>query len=379
MLIGIEAHSLEGERTGVGRYLFNLLAEWGKLGQRLEIHNLKFILYFRNGIPVDLPESVFFECKLLETGSTAKFIHWNLPRAAAKDKVDVLFCPAYVAPLFYEGKIALTLHDIIYETHPEWFNWPSIADRILLKFVSKKAARKAAIIFTCSEFSLREVVKHYGVAAEKVKSIFLGVDAGVVAGDIDNPDGIKDKYGIKNNFIFYVGSLFSRRHLPEIIRAFKRLAAENGDWQLLIGGRDYTAGQNVNKLVKIANSVLGRSAIVRVDFINDYDLKLLYRACAFFIWPSDYEGFGLPPLEAMAGGAPVITSASSSLVEVAGQAAWLIKNNSDEEEIYQAMARLAEDENLRLSLSVKGKEQAARFSWRKCAEETLGALLKLKT
>jgi glycosyltransferase involved in cell wall biosynthesis len=166
--------------------------------------------------------------------------------------------------------------------------------------------------------------------------------------------------------------------LPEIIKAFEKIAASSDDYQLLIAGHDYTKGKVVDQMVDELNQRLDRQAVLRVDYIGDADLKLLYRQCAFFIWLSDYEGFGLPPVEAMALGAPVITSGSTSLKEMVGEAAMLIKNNSDVNEIYQAMKRLTEDENLRQKLSVKGKEQAAKFSWARCASETLDALTRLE-
>ena len=114
---------------------------------------------------------------------------------------------------------------------------------------------------------------------------------------------------------------------------------------------------------------------MRVDFVADNELKLLYNACAFFVWLSDYEGFGLPPLEAMSCGAPVISSDSSSLREVINGAGLLIKNNSDTEEICQAMQRLAEDDVLRAELIRKGSVQAVKFSWQECAEKTLQLLI----
>lgn len=142
MLIGIDAHNLEGNRTGAGRYLFNLLKEWADPNLKFKIENLKFTLYFKDKIPNDLPHSELFESKLLNVSSTAKFIHWDLWRAAKNDKVDILFCPAYVAPIFWRGRLALILHDIIYESHPEWFNWQSPTDRILLKWVSKEGGQE---------------------------------------------------------------------------------------------------------------------------------------------------------------------------------------------------------------------------------------------
>ncbi len=376
MKIGIDAHNLEGKRTGVGRYLFNLLKEWDRSAANNQQSAIKFILYFKDEIPADLPRSDLFECKLLKVGSTAKFMHWNLARAAKQDKVDILFCPAYVAPIFYKGKIALVLHDISYEAHPGQFNWNSLADRILLKWISRKAARKAEIIFAPSEFSRQEIIKHYRVSPEKVFFVAAASDFDLpTASSVEEIQAVKRKYRINDKFCFFVGSIFSRRHLPEIISAFGRLAAQRPDFQLLLGGKDYVQKNSIANLIARENDSLGRETVIHVDFIGDSDLRSLYSACAFFIWLSDYEGFGLPPLEAMSLGAPVITSDSTSLKEVAGQAALLIKNNSDIEEIYQAMKRLSEDDNLRRQLIEKGKEQARKFSWKKCAEEILKILM----
>lgn len=415
MLIGIDVHNLEGQRTGVGRYVFNLLKEWSKLELRQFYHTteydrivknnigeVRFILYFKDEIPADVrsvptptispsqregeskrewANSDLFEYKLLNVGSTAKFTHWDLPRAAAKDMIDILFCPAYVAPFWYIGKIALTLHDISYEARPEEFNWPSLADRILLKWVSRQSAKKASVIFTPSEFSRQEVIKYYGVPAEKIIVTPLAVESSLFeksASPVYGTDAIgavKKKYGLKSKFGFFVGSIFTRRHLPEIIKAFEKLArAANEDYQLLLGGRDYTVGQAVDRAVKETNKALGREAVLRVDFIGDEELKLLYSAGAFFIWLSDYEGFGLPVLEAMSLGAPVITTESSSLSEVAGDAALLIKDNTDIKEIYRAMHKITRDNILREELIARGQEQAAKFSWQKCAEKTLKEL-----
>lgn len=402
MLIGIDAHNLEGKRTGVGRYLLNLLKEWSKTEFKQFYHTsqygkivknessrIRFVLYFKDEIPAGLlprlrSGQALFEYKLLKVKSNTKFTHWDLPRAAKKDKVDILFCPAYVAPLGYKGKIALALHDISYEARPEEFNWPSPADRLLLKWVSRRSAKKASVIFAPSEFSRQEVIKYYGVAPEKIVTTLLAADPALTE-QFDSPvhgteaiAAVKKKYGIKDKFAFYVGSIFTRRHLPEIISAFERLAQEE-DYQLLIGGKDCTKNQAVDDLAKKLNAKLGREAVLRVDFIDDNELKLLYSACAFFIWLSDYEGFGLPPLEAMAQGVPVITTNGSSLKEAAGEAALLIEDNTDIDEIHRAMHKLTRDSILREDLIARGREQAAKFSWQKCAEKTLRELVSVRS
>jgi glycosyltransferase involved in cell wall biosynthesis len=375
MTIGIDAHFIEGERTGVGRYLFNLFLEWSKLDPKSLIPNPKFILYFKDKIPEDLPKSVLFESRLLKVSSTAKFLHWNLWRAAKKDRIDILFCPGYIAPIFWRGKLALTLHDIIYESHPEWFNWRSQADKILLKWVSKKSAAKASIIFVPSEFSRSEVAKYYKIDPKKIILTYEAADPGLSAIESEKAE-LAGRYEIKKKFAFYIGSIFSRRHLPEVIAAFERIAVTDADIQFLISGRDHTKGKIVEGLADELNQRLDRQAILRVDYVSESDLKLLYRRCAFFIWLSDYEGFGLPPLEAAAAGAAVITSDSSSLKEMVGDAAILVKNNSDIKEIYQAMKKLNEDGSLRSQMIEKGKAQAAKFSWAICASQTLEAIIK---
>src|SRR3989338_757271 len=176
MLIGIDAHNLERERTGVGRYLINLLQDWSRLNFQFPISNFQFILYFKDEIPADISKSDLFKYKLLNIRSTAKFMNWDLWRAAKKDKVDILFCPDYRAPIFYDGSIAVTLHDISYETHPEWFHRPGFADKILLKWASKHTAKKAKLIFTPTEFVRNEIIEHYKVPAEKNVVTPLGVD-----------------------------------------------------------------------------------------------------------------------------------------------------------------------------------------------------------
>ncbi|MEA2113338.1 MAG: glycosyltransferase, partial [Patescibacteria group bacterium] len=175
MKIGIDAHNLEGQRTGVGRYLFNLLKNWNDFDLSADKANLpsdlKFILYFKKEIPKELSflsDKFQFRRLASKLESNVFFTHYLLPRAAKRDAIDILFCPAYVAPIFYRRKIALTLHDIIYQVHPELYNWPSIWDRILLKRFSRIAARKAEIIFVPSEYSKKEVLKYYEIKPEKV-------------------------------------------------------------------------------------------------------------------------------------------------------------------------------------------------------------------
>ena len=363
MIIGIDAHSLEVKRTGVGRVLINLIKQWDNFD-----NNLKFILYFKKEVP-ELNLSDKFEKKLLKAPigiqSNALFMHYLLPREAKKDKVDILFCPSYISPIFYKGKTALILHDIIYQAHPEMYNWPSFWDKILLKKFSKISAKKAKIIFTPSEFSKQEVIKHYQVNSDKVFNISWGIDNDFKKIE-DNKEliEIKEKYKIKDKFILYIGSIFNRRHLPEIIEAFKKISNKLNNYQFLIVGTNYT------------NQKLFGKSILRHDYLKGQDLIALYNAADLTIYLSDYEGFGLPPLESIACGTPVITSNKASIPEVIGQAGIYIKDNTDINEISEAIYKGLTDYNLRQDLIEKGKEQIKKFSWQKSAKEILDVLLK---
>ncbi|MBU4082415.1 glycosyltransferase family 4 protein [Patescibacteria group bacterium] len=364
MIIGIDGRNLEGGRTGVGRYLFNLLKEWSSFDLP---NDLKFILYFKEEIPEDLSFlSNNFQSRNLASGwrSNAFFTHFVLPRAAKKDGIDLLFCPAYVAPLFYGGKIVLTLHDIIYQARPDLYNWPSVWDKILLKRFSKIAARKAEIIFVPSEYSKMEVLKYYQVDSERVFVTPLAADESFRRIDDENKLAeVKEKYGVKNKFIFYIGSIFNRRHLPEAIKAFGEIAGELPDYQFLIVGKNYTCFSMKSR------------GVLRKEYINSKDLPFLYNAADLLVWLSDYEGFGLPVLEALACGTPVITSPVASIPEVAGEAAIYIQDNYDIAEISEAMREALTDKSARQELISRGLEQAQKFSWKKCARETLDALL----
>jgi glycosyltransferase involved in cell wall biosynthesis len=340
MRIGIDAHSLEENKTGVSRYLFNLLRYWPKQD---------IVLYFKNKIPDDIPSG-----KVLNTNSNALFIHYFLPKAAKKDKVDILFCPGYIAPVFYKGDIALVLHDIIYEARPDLYNWPSVFDKILLKKVSKISAKKAKIIFTCSQFSKNEIIKYYKINPDKIFAIPLAAD-----------EKFK-KFGratSENKFIFYIGALIKRRFITEMIRAFKKLSDKLPNYKFLIVGKNYT------------NQQIKGNRIIHKNYVDEKDLPLLYNSADLFIWLSSYEGFGLPPLEAMACGTPVVTTKMGSLPETVGDAALFVKNPKNIDEIAQAIYKGLTDKNLREKLIKKGLEQARKFSWEKTAQETLKILL----
>ena len=368
MIIGIDCHNLEGKRTGMGRYLSNLLHSWSKFDI-----NSKFVLYFKDYIPDDVPKSDNFGSRILKSKSTAYFIHCLLSKAAEEDRIDLFFSPSYVLPLKVSKKIktAVTIHDVSYEAHPEWFSWQN---NVLLRFVSRKSAQRADIVITPSEFSKKEILKHYRVNPDKIFVVPLAAE------EKFRPTGakqeIKKKYGIKNKFIFYTGAIFNRRHIPECIEGFKQIAKKFPEHQFLISGTNCTHPYiDIDYIMKKANEDIGKEAILRIDYADEEDLVYLYGGADLFIWLSSYEGFGLPPLEALACGTPVITTRMGSLSEAIGDSAIFINNPEDVQEISMAMEKALSDESLSDELIKKGLAQSQKFSWQKTAEETLKVLV----
>jgi glycosyltransferase involved in cell wall biosynthesis len=437
MKIGIDCHNLEGQRTGVGRYLWNLLKEWQKNIAIQDAHDrehlVEFYLYFKNEIPQDVYELVSkatspppalggggasWTLKLLGRNSNALFKHWLLPRAAMRDSVDVIFCPDYILPfdsplahfvrfgwfdfahhksllldINPRMKTAVAIHDIIYEARPNEYSWPSRSDKILLKWASKQSAKKADVIFAPSEFTKNEILKYYKINPEKVvvtplapDSIFqkienlsspLSAEGGEGARSAWN--SISKKYNITHKkYIFFIGSIFNRRFLPQEMKGFAIFAKNHSEFNFLIIGNNRTKPyQDISALIVKANQELGCEAIVWRKFASDEELVYLYNGAFVTIWLSSYEGFGLPVLESMACGTPVITSRSGSLSEVAGDAALHIDNPKDPQEIADALGHLTRDRGYYDSLVEKGLSQAQKFSWQKTARETIEKIMLL--
>lgn len=381
MRIGIDAHTLEENRTGVGRYLFNLLekasqTEWIK-------NNFVFYLYFKKEIPKDpLFDQPIFTKRLLNLpfnrSSFAIFFLFLMPWNLKKDKIDLAFFPSYMIPLtFWSKRGIITIHDVSYEDHPELYPWRYL---IPYKVFSRFGAWRAEKIMTVSNFSKSRIIEHYHTAPEKIIVTPLAVRNEFKP--ISEPavlESVKKKYRIKNKFIMQLGQIFVRRHVFETILAFAKIADKFPEYQLLIFGRNQTKPFiDIDKTIKEVNRQAGREAVLRYDYAAEEDLPTLYSAAQASVYLSDYEGFGLPTLEAMTCGTPAITTNLTSLAETAGDSAAIVNNPKDIDEIAAVLDKCLSSPDFRNKLIEKGFENIKRFSWQKCAEQTFEIFLNFK-
>lgn len=375
MFIGIDARSLEKNQTGVGRYLNNLLENWACSTRH------RFILYFKDEIPaIGILSKPCYEKKVLKSPfgikSNVFFQHCLLPRQALKDKIDLLFSPAYILPVCYTGKTAVAIHDISYEIYPRNL---SIADKLLLRKMSRYSAKKTSAILTPSDFSKKEITEHYGISPEKIYVTQLGADRKFLnAKQSRRIETIASKFNIKNKFILSIGTIFNRRHTENIISAFAAASDKTTNHQLVIIGKNHTNPFiDIDRQIKEANDTLKRNAIMHIDSVSGDDLAVLYAAAEALIYLSDYEGFGLPPLEAALAEIPVITSDIPAIREVMGESAVFIKNNSDTDEIREAILKIIFDSELRVKLARSGLTRAKLFNWDECAKKTIRVFEKI--
>lgn len=352
--LGIDGHRLAGPRSGVARYLTELLREWAISGSPFD----EIVVFVPAGIgPQALPEKHPFLVEEIPGVGTRAF-HWSLGRAARH--VDLLFCPSYAAPLAYRGPFVVAVHDTLSALMPLH---PGMRERLRHR-ATRRSARRALRVVTCSESSRRDIARVYGVPLERVTVTLYGCGAEFfVPPSPEQVDDVRARYSVAGvPFHLFVGKPAWRRNLPELIEAFSEARARAGMSHVLV-----LAGPGGMA------DLVGESFVRTAGYVPEPDLRVLYHEAEAFVYPSSYEGFGLPVLEAMAAGTPVLTARNSSLVEVAGDAALLV-DEPRRELLEDALTRLLTDAPLREQLAERGRRRAQLFPWSRTAAETMAVL-----
>jgi glycosyltransferase involved in cell wall biosynthesis len=345
MRIAIDARELHGKPTGVGRLLRKLLEEWTRL-PAAQAHE-------------------FIQLAPAEQGPKGGTL-WEqlvLPRVARQARADVLFAPAYSGPVFSSVPMVVAIHDVSFATHPEWFAW---REGLRRRATARLAARAAERVITISEFSKREIVAHLGIEASKIAVVYPGVTA--FAG------GTNLRGSSHRRTVLFVGSIFNRRHIPELIEGFARLTRSRPEIQLEIVGDNRTTPRiNLDALVQatgIADRIQLRS------YVADDELPQLYAGASAFVFLSEYEGFGLTPLEALASGLPLVLLDTSVAREVCGDAAIYVPR-PDPALVAVALDAVLFDAAERERILNGGRRVLSRYSWTTFSKHVLDALIEV--
>lgn len=375
MRIGIDVSLVPGQASGGGQYASQLSRALAAID-----HVNSYVLYpvFYYIVHPDFPLAD------LRTAANMRVAHrWLSPKLVQflwrQDRserfkelllgnVDVVHSTTFCAPRFALGRkrLVVTIYDLSFVTYPE-FHLPANVEHCLRG--TKLAIERADALIAISESTRRELIEEMGAPPERIVVTPLASGRGLQrVSDPARLDAVRRRYELPERFVLFLGALEPRKNLPRLLEAFALLTpAQRRDFQVVVAGAQGWLNEAVHEQVQ----KLGLGASVHfAGYIEPADLAALYSLAAVFAYPSLWEGFGLPVVEAMACGTPVLTSNVSSLPEVAGDAAVLVPP-TDVDAIAEGLGRLLEDSALRADLAERGPRRAAQFSWERCARETL--------
>jgi glycosyltransferase involved in cell wall biosynthesis len=371
MLIGIDAsRATAAQRTGTENYSLHLIQELLALG---ETH--RFRLYFNQPPLPDLFPSAA-EQRVIPFPRL--WTHARLSQEMLTRPPDLLFVPSHVLPLIHPRRSVVTIHDMGYLYHPEAH---TLSQNVYLRWSTRYNAQSAARVLADSEATRQDLVRHYHIPQEKVTVVYPGRDETLTP--ITDPAilaAARARYGLTTQYLLYVGTLHPRKNLVRLVQAFAALLSNPASdtppvpstFQLVLAGQKGWLYDEV--LAQVRNLGL-TDRVILTGYVPDADLAALLSGALAFVYPSLYEGFGFPVLEAMACGTPVVCSNTSSVPEVAGDAALLV-DPLDTDALASALHGVVTNEGLRHDLVERGFRQVERFSWQRCARETLQILEK---
>lgn len=368
MIIGIDARPLSyPQLTGIGVYLNSLLQAIQELDQENQ-----YYLISNGAIHFEVvnPRWKKLEGRLPQRKIGTLWMQVFVPRLASTLKLDLFWGPRHQLPLFMpkEIKTVLTVHDIVHLLFPRTMSLPNlVAERLLMQ----RSIRRADYVMADSQSTASGIQEHYQVRPTKIGVVYPG--GPTVSEQMHSP--VSDDEKLPGKYFLFVGTLEPRKNLRAILGAFALLDTEREDVNLVVVGNIGWKNKDVMSLLKAHRY---RSRIHFTGYVDAARLSFIYRNALCLLYPSLYEGFGFPILEAMTYGVPVITSNISSMPEVAGDAAMLV-NPNDINELANAMNMILSNGNLRDLMVFKGYKRLKEFSWMRCAEEVLDIFKKVSS
>ncbi len=361
MRIGVEATALQGNKSGVGYYTEHLLR--GVMRAAPEHDYLVFVNRDVRATWTPLGAETLYGRRFRRP--RALWMQTALPRALAETRPALCHFTNYLAPLACPCPSIVTIYDMTIFLTPQFHHWKKrVLDRVLVP----PAARRAAAILTLSESARHDIVRRLGVPAARVHVVGAAAAPGFrPVTDPAEQARVRARYGLTGPYILYVGTIEPRKNLVRLIQAFARLKAAGLPHRLLLVGQP--GWKDAPIYAEVARLGLTGQAVF-TGYVPEADLPALYTLAEALAFPSIYEGFGLPVIEAMACGTPVLTSRSSSLEEIAADSALLVDPFSVEA-IAAGLARLHADPALRADLARRGARRAAAYTWERASAATL--------
>lgn len=370
MKIGFDISAQSLPRSGIGRYQYQLLKALLELDQTHFYHLYAFNFRNRNRFKEIQFPSENYEMKVLPIPQRLITMWWQVAKIPALEQVapkcDLYQISEICAQPVKKAKSVAFIHDLTTLLFPEHHTW---SNRFLHNQRFKKIGGIDGIL-TNSQATKADIVKHLNINPEKIFVTHLGADQSFRPLPDEEVKPVLDRYKLKKPYILFVGTLEPRKNVKTLIRAFNRLKKEKKiEHQLVLAGQKGWLFESVFE--EIEKSPYKKS-IRYLDYVPETDLPALMNSAEVFAYPSFYEGFGLPILEAMQCGTPVVTSSVSSLPEVGGDAI-LYANPNFESDLADKLYLIISDPELKKQLSERGIERSKLFSWKKCAEDTLSA------
>ncbi|MEK7625089.1 MAG: glycosyltransferase family 1 protein [Patescibacteria group bacterium] len=364
MRIGIDARMYGPQQGGLGRYIEQLILNLEKLNP-----NADFVIFLRQDNWNDFaPSNQRFTKVLADVPWYGLREQFELPKIIRETKVDLMHFPHWNVPLFYSKPFVVTIHDLLllhYPTRRASTLGPVLyfIKNLFFRLILRHAAKRSKKIITVSNFSKEDIVKNLNVSEEKITVTYLAANP-VANPPLPRPSG---ESKIARPYALYVGVAYPHKNLDRLLEAWKIFYEKTGNrYQLvLVGKRNYF----YDKLLKKFEDLLAMGQVIFTDFVDDQTLDNLYREASVYVFPSLYEGFGIPPLEAMLHGVPVVASSAASLPEILEGAA-LYFDPLMTNELAETLISAFENRKLREELSNLGKNILAKYSWLTTAKKT---------
>jgi glycosyltransferase involved in cell wall biosynthesis len=374
MRVGIDIRALDpGNPTGIGKYIYSVLRYLAQLDGR-NTYNLYYPVrrnsstWIRKNLGSSYVTHMGWVPEFLSAEKFNKlWFEWYLPSRIRKDKIDIFHGPSFSLPENGSAKRIVTVHDLSPVLFPGLYK--GISSEAIVNS-TRRSIEGADLILADSEHTRKDIIETYGVSSTVVRRVYLGLDDrydGIVSNECI--ETVKRKYGLPESFIFHVGSYHPRKNAEAIIKALEILRRRRKKVQLVLSGKRTRYFEHLREMV--CNLRL-ENAVVLLGYLPDGEIRALYSAAKAMVYPSLYEGFCLPIVEAMASGLPCVVANRACMPEIAGGAAIAVDPDKPED-IADAVVTVTEKEEVRQGMIASGYRCAKRFSWRETASQTLKA------